>query len=351
MNSVKLAFYARVALILHGLALILLFMYLGKSIFIPLFFAFLIAILVHPFAKFLERRHLSRSLAAILSVLIFVAFIGGLVYFFSHQVVRFSKDLPHLQQKFAIKLQGLQDWVSDRYNIDDSVQTNYVAKSANGFVNTAVNSIATTFVGMVRIVVLTIFFLIFTYFILFHRRLLMNFLLAIFHSDHSKRVRSVVLEVHSVINSYVVGLLLEMLLLGVLIFTALTIAGIRYALLMAVMAAVLNIIPYIGIYASLFLSMLITLANGSSGQVLAIAIIFIVAHFIDANIILPRIVGGRVKLNPMITIIAVLIGSLLWGIPGMFLFIPLMAIIRIISEEIEDLKPWSILMAEEKKVY
>ena len=217
--------------------------------------------------------------------------------------------------------------------------------------NTAVNSIATTFIGMVKFLVLTIFFLIFTYFILFHRRLLMNFLLALFHSDQSKKVRSVVLEVHSVINSYVVGLLLEMLVLGVLIFTALTIAGIKYALLMAVLAAVLNIIPYIGIYTSLFLSMFITLANGTGGQVLAIAIIFVVAHFIDANIILPRIVGGRVKLNPMITIIAVLMGSLLWGIPGMFLFIPLMAIFRIISEEVEDLKPWSILIGEEKKVY
>ena len=90
MNSVKLAFYARVALILQGLALILLFMYLGKSIFIPLFFAFLIAILLHPLARFLERKRVPRSLAAIISVLVFVAFIGGLVYFFSHQVVRFS---------------------------------------------------------------------------------------------------------------------------------------------------------------------------------------------------------------------------------------------------------------------
>jgi AI-2 transport protein TqsA len=351
MNSVKLAFYARVALILQGLALILLFMYLGKSIFIPLFFAFLIAILLHPLVKWLEKIHMPRSLAAIISVMIFVAFIGGLIYFFSHQVVRFSKDLPHLEQRFETKLQGVQSWVSDKYNIDDSVQVNYVAKSANGLVNTAVNSIATTFVGMVKLVVLMIFFLIFTFFILFHRRLLMNFLLALFHSEHSKRVRAVVLEVHRVINSYVVGLLLEMLVLGLLIFTALTIAGIKYALLMAILAAVLNIIPYIGIYSSLFLSMFITLANGTGAQVLAIAIIFIVAHFIDANIILPRIVGSRAKLNPMITIIAVLIGSLLWGIPGMFLFIPLMAIIRIISEEIEDLKPWSILIGEEKKVY
>ncbi|HMH34190.1 MAG TPA: AI-2E family transporter [Puia sp.] len=348
MNSIKLAFYARVALILHGIALMLLFMYLGKSICIPLFFAFLIAILLHPFVIWLEKLHVPRAMAAIIAVLIFLAFIGGLIYFFSHQVIRFSKDLPHLQQRISTKLQGVQDWVSDRYNIDDSAQINYVTKSANGFTNAAVNSIATTFVGMIRVVVLSIFFFIFTFFILFHRRLLMRFLLALFNSRHSHRVQAIVLEVNNVMKNYVLGLLTEMLILIIMIFISLSIMGIKYALLMAVTAGILNIIPYLGIYSAMFISMLITLANGTAPQVLGIGIVFIAAHFVDANIILPRIVGGRVKLNPLITIIAVLIGNLLWGIPGMFLFIPLTAIFRIISEEIEDLKPWSILIGEEK---
>jgi predicted PurR-regulated permease PerM len=161
-------------------------------------------------------------------------------------------------------------------------------------------------------------------------------------------VRLVVTEVNEVMKNYVLGLLMEMLILGLLIFTTLSIMGIKYALLMAVMAGVLNIIPYLGIYTALALSMLITFANGTTAQVLGIGIVFIAAHFIDANIILPRIVGGQVKLNPLITILAVLIGNLLWGIPGMFLFIPLIAILRIISEEVEDLKPWSILIGEDK---
>ena len=348
MNSIKLAFYARVALILHGIALVLVFMYLGKSVFIPLFFAFLIAILLRPLVQRFEKMHFPRSLAAIVAVLIFVACIGGLIYFFSHQVIRFSKDLPHIQEKISTKLRGLQDWVSDKYNINDSAQINYVSKSANGFANTAVASAASVFGGMIKLVILSIFLFIFTFFILFHRRLLMRFLLALFNPSHSERVRLVVTEVNEVMKNYVLGLLMEMLILGLLIFTTLSIMGIKYALLMAVMAGVLNIIPYLGIYTALALSMLITLANGTTAQVLGIGIVFIAAHFIDANIILPRIVGGQVKLNPLITILAVLIGNLLWGIPGMFLFIPLIAILRIISEEVEDLKPWSILIGEDK---
>lgn len=244
---------------------------------------------------------------------------------------------------------SIQDWISDKYHIDDKAQVNYINKSANGIVNGAVNSLATTFMGIVQFFILTIFFFVFTFFILYHRRLLVQFLLALFSRNDNKRVHAVIFEVRAVINSYVIGLLTEMGILIVLIFTTLFILGIKYALLMAVLAAILNIIPYLGIYTGMLISMIITLANGSGTEVIEIGIVFLVAHFIDSNIILPRIVGGRVKINPLITLIAVLIGHLIWGIPGMFLFIPLTAIIRIISEEVEELKPWAILIGEEKK--
>jgi predicted PurR-regulated permease PerM len=90
------------------------------------------------------------------------------------------------------------------------------------------------------------------------------------------------------------------------------------------------------------------MANGSGGEAIAVVIVFLAAHFIDANVILPRIVGGQVKMNPFITLLAVLIGHLIWGIPGMFLFVPLTAMIRLISEEIPAMNPWAILIGEEK---
>ena len=221
-------------------------------------------------------------------------------------------------------------------------------KTANGILGTAVNSAATTFFGIAESFILTIFFFIFTFFILYHRRLLIQFLLALFDESHNKRVSIVVIKVRSLINRYVLGLLMEMLVLVVLIFTTLMIIGIKYALLLSVLAAVLNIIPYFGIYISMVIAMLVTLASDSGGGAITVAIVFLAAHFIDANVVLPRIVGGQVKLNPFITLLTVLIGHLLWGIPGMFLFIPLAAMIRLISEEIPGMEPWAILMGEEK---
>jgi predicted PurR-regulated permease PerM len=202
--------------------------------------------------------------------------------------------------------------------------------------------------GIAETLILTIFFFIFTFFILQYRRLLMHFVVELFDHEHNEKVQVVIVRIRSLINSYVVGLLIEMSVIAVLIFASLMIIGVKYALLISIMAAVLNIIPYLGIYSCMAIAMIITAATGTTGQVVAVAIVFLVTHFADANVILPHVVGGKVKMNPFITILAVLIGHLVWGIPGMFLFIPLTAILRLISEEVPGMRPWAILMGEEK---
>ena len=344
---VKFPFYARLALTLFAIALIFLFMWMGRSVLVPLFFSFLVAILLHPLVKFFEKKRFPRALAAVTALLIFMILLGGLFYFFSHQVVRLSRDLPSLQAKVTDKWEQIQDWISDKYHITNTQQVAYVNKSATGILNSAVNSAATTFMGIAETLILTIFFFIFTFFILQYRRLLMHFVVELFDQEHNDKVQVVIVRIRSLINSYVVGLLIEMSVIAVLIFASLMIIGVKYALLISIMAAVLNIIPYLGIYSCMAIAMIITAATGTTGQVVAVGIVFLVTHFADANVILPHVVGGKVKMNPFITILAVLIGHLVWGIPGMFLFIPLTAILRLISEEVPGMKPWAILMGEE----
>ena len=343
----RFPFYARLALTLFAIALIFGFMWVGKSVLVPLFFSFLVAILLHPLVKFFEKKRFPRALAAVTALLIFMILLGGLLYFFSHQVVRLSRDLPSLQAKVTDKWEQIQDWISDKYHITNTQQVAYVNKSATGILNSAVNSAATTFMGIAETLILTIFFFIFTFFILQYRRLLMHFVVELFDHEHNEKVQVVIVRIRSLINSYVVGLLIEMSVIAVLIFASLMIIGVKYALLISIMAAVLNIIPYLGIYSCMAIAMIITAATGTTGQVVAVAIVFLVTHFADANVILPHVVGGKVKMNPFITILAVLIGHLVWGIPGMFLFIPLTAILRLISEEVPGMKPWAILMGEE----
>jgi AI-2 transport protein TqsA len=344
----KFPFYIRLAVTLFTVSLILLFMWIGKSLLVPLFFSFLVAILLHPLVIFFEKRRFPRGLASIISLLIFMLLIGGLFYFFSHQVVRLSRDLPSLQEKILAKWQDVQDWISEKYHITNTQQVAYMNKSASGIMNTTVNSVATTFMGIAETLVLTIFFFIFTFFILQYRRLLMRFVIELFNESHNNRVQVVISRVRELINNYVMGLLIEMSVIAILIFTSMMIIGVKYALLISIMAAVLNIIPYLGIYFCMILTMVITAATSSTGHVVAVGIVFLVTHFADANIILPHVVGGKMKMNPFITILVVLIGHLVWGIPGMFLFIPLTAILRLISEEVPGMKPWATLIGEER---
>jgi AI-2 transport protein TqsA len=344
----KLPFYARLAFTLFAVALIMVFMWFGKSLLVPLFFSFLVAILLHPAVIYLERKKIPRALASVSILLTFLILIFGLFFFFSHQVVRLSRDLPSLQEKVLQKWDEIQGWISDTYHITNTQQTDYVNKSASGIVNTAVNSVATTFLSIAEILVLTIFFFIFTFFILQYRRLLMRFVVELFDDAHSEKVNGVISRIRALINSYVLGLLMEMIIVAVLIFTSLMIIGVKYALLISIMAAVFNIIPYLGIYFSMAVAILITVATSTTGHVVAVGVVFLVTHFADANVILPHVVGGKMKMNPFITILGVLIGHLIWGIPGMFLFIPLIAIIRIISEEVPGMKPWATLISEEK---
>jgi AI-2 transport protein TqsA len=344
----KFPYYARVALTLFAIALILLFMWFGRSLLVPLFFSFLAAILLHPVVLFFEKRRLPRPLAAGIALLIFMVLFLGLFYFFTRQLIHLSRDLPSLQEKVLEKYQEVQDWISDKYHITNTQQISYLHKSGTGIMNTAMNSVATTIMGIASTLILTIFFFIFTFFILQYRRLIMRFVIELFHESYNERVQGIISRIRSLIKSYVQGLLIEMSVIAILIYISLIIIGIKYALLFSIMAAVLNIIPYLGIYFSMAVAMLITTAIGSTGHVVAVGIVFLVTHFADANIILPKVVGGKVKMNPLVTILAVLIGHLVWGIPGMFLFIPLTAIIRLISDEIPDLKPWAILLGEEK---
>ena len=345
--SVKLPFYVRLAMGLIIVVLTLLLMQVGSSIMIPLFFSVLIAFMLLPVTKFFERRRVPRSLSAIISILLFITVIAALFYFLGQQIVNFSQDVPQLETRGQGWLKDLQTWISDHYHVDSSKQIDYLKKNGNGIAATASTMVQALLVGLGGFAIWTIFVFIFTFFIITHRALLRKFLTCLFSKQYQNRVSEVMTETRLLANSYVLGLLIEMVIVAVLNCTAFFIFGVKYALLLGVLAAVLNIIPYLGIYTATAIAAVVTLSNSSPNHALTVIIILLAVHLVDSNVIMPRIVGARVKMNPLITIVAVLVGHLLWGLPGMFLFIPLIGILKIIFERVNGLQPWAILMGTE----
>jgi len=349
MNEIKLPFTARLTFTLFSIILIIYIAHVGSGIIVPLMFAMLIAIMLLPVVHQLEKWRLPRGMAAIIAVLLFIIAILLVMLLLAKQMEAFISDFPQLEQKLTLVIDSTQDWINTRFHINSSTQTSYVEKAMMGTLGTATSFISQTFLSLSSLLVFVVFVFLYAFFILFYRRLLVSFLIKIFQEQHREKLLTVIASTRTIIKSYVGGLMIEMVIVAVLNTALFFILGIKYAILLGVMAAIFNIIPYVGILTAAILIILVTLATGTPIQALQAGIALFLIHVLDSNVLFPSIVGSKVKINALITIIGVVLGNMLWGIPGMFLAIPTIAIIKIICQNIEEMTPWAILLGDESK--
>ncbi|RYD59357.1 MAG: AI-2E family transporter [Sphingobacteriales bacterium] len=348
MNQIKFPFYARLAFILISIVLIVYLLYVAQSVLIPLFFAVMISFLLYPLARRLEQRaHMSRSTAAFVSISAFVACLSFLIYIITIQIIRFSHDIPLLQKNMNNWMQGVQNWIAKEYQLDSTEQVTYLGSTINNMLESAAMSFGGIFLQVSGIIFWIIIVFIYSYFILHHRRLILRFLLAVFPERHKHKVHTVVMETRGVTNGYLIGLLIEFVIVAIANSVTLWLLGVQYSILLGLMAAVLNFIPYLGIIIGAALVFLVTMVHGTPQLALQAAALLFVIHVLDANILFPKVVGDKVKMNALITIVSVLIGGVLWGVAGMFLSIPVSAMLKIIFEHVTELKPWALLMGVE----
>jgi predicted PurR-regulated permease PerM len=350
MQEIRFPFYARLTFILLFIVLITYLLTIGKGIFVPLLFSLLLAFLLYQPSKHLEKSlRISKEWAAVVSLIGFVILVGSLLYFITFQMLEFSGDLPLLQQKTTDWINNTQHWIIKEYHIDSGQQLDYLHNFTTQLLTFIANSLGAIFIGVGEFIFWMVLVFIYTFFIMSHRRLLLNFVLRLFPLHNRKKVKAVVMETRSVTNFYLQGLLIEFAVVSTANSLMFYIVGVKYALLLGVLTALLNIIPYLGIVIGCLLTALVTLTYGSPLLALeAVALLFLL-HVLDANILLPRVIGMRMKINSLITIISVLIGSVIWGISGMFLAIPMCAILKIIFDNVQSLETWGMLMGAEDK--
>lgn len=352
MNFVRLPFLLKLTLVVISIIGIGYLLALGQSILAPFFLAFLMAMLFLPVASFMERKlRLPRSLSTMASVLIMLIILTGIIFFFSSQLSNFSKDLPHLTNQFTTVFNRLQNWVSDTFHVKIDEQLDYINQGLNKLLSSTGVILGFTFGIFSTGLGFIAFFILFFIFILNYRRILNNFIITVFSEKHKTSVQEVVTEVRIMTKKYIIGLWLQVIIVSILSAILLTILGVKYAILLGVLTGLLNVIPYLGICIALLISCFIAFATGSPSTCIYVTIGYIVVHAIDGNIILPFVVGSKVKINALFSFIGIILGEHLWGIAGMFLCIPAIAIIKIIFERVEDLKPWGKLLGEEEKPY
>jgi len=345
LKNVPLPFYAKLAFILIGIMALGFLIILGKELLDPLMFGFLFAILLLPLANFFERKFkMPRSMAGFVSILLLVAFIGGIVYLVGTQISNLANDWPMLKQQVSKSFVDVQIWVQHTFHINAEKQMVYVNDTTDKLVASGTSIFGTTFGAVSSLLLFYVFILIFTFLILFYRRLLFRFVLYVFDEKEASTVNTIAENIQSILRQYILGLLMEMLIVAVVACIAFWIIGVKYAILLGIITGLFNIIPYVGIFSALLLSALITFATGAISKAIIVAVVVVVIHLIDSNVILPMVVGSKVRLNALITFIGIILGEMLWGLSGMFLSIPVIAISKIIFDNINGLKPWGYLL-------
>ncbi|MES2278959.1 MAG: AI-2E family transporter [Bacteroidota bacterium] len=341
-------FYERLSLVLIGILSLGYLIYAGKEVLDPMMFGFLFAILLLPVCNFFERKlRLPRSMASFISIILMVCFISGIVYLVATQISQLSNDWPKLKIQLADTGDKIQGQISKYLHYSRAKQSTYLRNNSKDLMASGADVITSTFGAVSSLLLFYVFIIIFTFFILFYRRLLLRFLLWVFGSEHEKVVFDIAENVQNIIRKYISGLLIEMLIVSIVACIVFWALGIHYAILLGIITGLFNIIPYIGIFSALLISTLITFATGDGTNTLFVAVSVLGIHIVDSNFLLPAVVGSKVRLNALITFIGIVLGEMLWGLSGMFLSIPTIAILKIVFDRIESLKPWGFLLGGE----
>ncbi len=344
-TNLKISIYARSALFLIGILALLTILYLAQDIIVPLVFALLIAIVLHPVVNMITRRGVNRLAAIVITLILTFLVLTSLGILLYTQASKFGESWPALVDKFGALLNQSITVVAEYLNITPKYIHNWISKTEIEVINSSSASLGSTLttLGGVLATVLLIPFYIFM--ILFYQSHLVSFTHQVFGASNNNSVNEILTQTKSIIQSYLFGLFAEFSIISIMNSAGLMILDIDYAILLGIIGALLNIIPYIGGLVAVALPMMVALATKTSGwYAFYVLAVYYFIQLIDNNYIVPVIVASKVKINGLFSVIAVIAGNYLWGISGMFLSIPLLAIIKLIFDHIEPLKPWGFLL-------
>jgi predicted PurR-regulated permease PerM len=260
-------------------------------------------------------------------------------------MMHFTDQLPALQRKTDQLMSQVQHDLSSRIPLQK--QNQYITEAKAG-----IKPLVGELLGSVMGTLTTVFLLpVYTFLMIYYKTLMLNFLYEIFAEENSREVSTVLRQVKGAIQSYMYGLLIEGLIVAALNSLALVILGVPYAILLGILGAILNVLPFIGGLIAVLLPVIVaTITKDGFNTQIGVIISYIIIQFADNHFLIPYIVSAKVKINALISIVVVLLGGAVWGLAGMFLSIPFIGVLKIIFDRIPEMKPWGRLLGDEVPV-
>jgi predicted PurR-regulated permease PerM len=323
-------------------------LYYGKVLLIPFTFAAILAMLMAPVCRKFDSLGFHRAISSLICVLILLVVFAFMLFIVLAQVNSFLQDIPLVEQKLNAMISSLHNFLEKSFNIPVEKQKEFVQNQIRNFTQSSSSYIGSIVTSAASIIVNAIFILVISFLLLFGKEKYYNFFLKLMHSTHDDVKTSMLNRITLVSQKYLVGRALSMLALFILYFIALLIIGVKNALLLSLVAALVNIIPYVGpILAGVFPFLAALVTQESFEPAIWVVISFSIIQGIDNYFVTPFVMGGEVNLNALTTILSIICGGFLWGIAGMILFIPLLSIAKIVFDHVESLKPYGYLIGDD----
>lgn len=332
---------------LIGLYFLGMIIWQGHSIITPLVTAFFFSILILPVYRFFKKRKLPDVICIAIGLLVLFIGLGLIIWFFSKQISNLVEDVPTIKDNMMLHLNSFSNWINEHSNINTETQLKLINKQSEKLLDSAGNVIGGAAASLTSIFIFLGLVPIYIFLMLYYKNILIRFAFMWFPKDDFPQLEEGMRKTETMIKSYLGGLLIQITYITFLLGGSLLLIGIKHALLIGVTFAILNLIPYIGALFGNIIGVLLTLASSQDlGPIITVLVTIAIVQFLDNNILMPRIVGGKVKINALIAIIGVFIGGALAGIPGMFLSLPTMAVLKIIFDRSDDLKQWGLLFGD-----
>ncbi|MBV2245961.1 MAG: AI-2E family transporter [Lentimicrobium sp.] len=338
----------KIAAVLFILAAIITTMIFAKSVFVPLALSFFFAYLLYPVSWQMEKRGMHRGISIFLVILAALLILGGIGLFAGIKVSNANIDYDAIQAQVISKFDNMQNVLEKKLGMNSSAMDNVVSRATNAIGSSWESSVG-MFFSRTTSTLFQIFLLpVFTFFVMFYRTKTAYFIFKIVGRENKQVTLNILREVSKVTGKYLGGILLVVLILAVLNSIGLLIIGVPNAILFGSLAALLNLIPYFGTLLGGAIPVLYVFFSVSDpfSMVVKIVILFIIIQFTENNLLTPNIVGNNIKLNPFAIIIGLLIANLIWGVAGMLIVVPVMAILKIVMRHIDGLKPYAYLLSD-----
>lgn len=343
--------YLKVLTVLLLVIVLVYILILGKALLVPILMGGFFAILFTPLGNWFESKKVPRTLSSVISLLAMVTLVVGLFTFIISTVSEFTNDFDSdVSVRLNEYAEQLDEWTINTFGIDEKFRDktnidyikNYLSENSGSVSDFALRTVG-SLSGVILIPVFMFFFLI-------YRDHLTKVMIQIYRDKDPALVKMRITSLRKVIQNYIIGVVKVMGILAILNITAFSLLGIEHAIFFGLIGAILNIIPYVGPFVGALLPMIYSfLTKDSLFYPLGVLACYQVIQMIEGNFLTPKIVGGNVNLNAFVTFLGLLVGGTIWGIAGMILIIPGMAIMREIFELNDQTFPFATLFGEEQR--